>query len=114
MCKSEQTKAYDEGRLLRMAGLAVKAGKVIFGTPMVCDAMRAGKTVKLVIEAGNTSENTHKRITDKCAYYGVPHIRVESDTEAFARVLGKSGDLAVAAVTDTNFSNAIRSIFSQP
>ena len=113
MCNFTQEGKNDKERLLGMAGLAVKAGKVIFGTPMVCDAMRAGKTIYLVIEANDTSANTHKRVTDKCAYYGVPHIRIDADTGEFARALGKSGDLAVVAVPDRGFSDAILSRFSR-
>ena len=90
-----------------MIGLAVRAGKVIFGTPMVCDAMRAGKRIYLVAEACDSSENTHKRIKDRCAYYGVTHRRIDVGTETLAHAVGKSGDLAVVAVTDRGMAEAI-------
>ena len=48
---------------------------------MVCDAMRAGKRIFLVLEAGDSSANTHKRITDRCTYYKIPHVRIDAGTE---------------------------------
>ena len=41
-------------------GLCSKAGKLIYGVPMIVEAMQKGKRVYLVIEAGDTSDNTHK------------------------------------------------------
>ena len=65
-------------RLLSTLGLCVKAGKVIFGVPMVCEAMRKGgkNAPVLVLEAADTSDNTHKKISDKCNYYNTKHIRL--------------------------------------
>ncbi len=97
-------------RAMGLMGLAVRAGKVIFGTPMVCDAMRAGKKLYLVVEAGNSSDNTHKRITDRSAYYGVKHVRIEQGTGDMAHALGKSGDLAVVAITDRGMAEAVAAL----
>ena len=102
----KQEKPYKE-RALGLLGLAVRGGRVIFGTPMVCDAMKAGKSPYLVIEACDTSENTHKRITDRCAYYNVRHVRADITTDVLAHSLGKSGDLAVVAVTDQGMADGI-------
>ena len=99
-------------RVLGLLGLAVRAGRVVFGTPMVCDAMRAGKNLYLVLEACDTSENTHKRITDRCSYYNVRHERADVTTEALAHALGKSGDLAVVAVTDQGLADGILKLLS--
>ena len=59
----------DERKVLSLLGLCVRAGKVIFGVPMICEAMRKGGAAKpcAVFEASDTSDNTHKRISDKCA-----------------------------------------------
>ena len=112
MCNCEQKGRSEEEKLLGMAGLATRAGRVIFGTPMVCDAMKAGRKLFLVLEAKDTSENTHKRITDRCAYYGVPHARIDVSTSELAHALGKLGDLAVVAITDQGFASAIESLLS--
>lgn len=107
MCDFEKKEKTHTERALGLMGLAVRAGRVIFGTPMVCDAMRAGKALYLVVEAIDTSENTHKRITDRSAYYGVKHARIDAGTAELAHALGKSGDLAVAAITDKGMAEAI-------
>ena len=77
---------------------------------MVCDAMRAGKKIFLVLEACDSSENTHKRITDRCTYYRVPHRRINAGTGELAHALGKSGDLAVVAITDKGLAEAIQGL----
>lgn len=112
MCNFQEKGKTDKERLLGLAGLATRAGKVIFGTPMVCDAMRAGKRIFLVLEAGDSSANTHKRITDRCTYYKIPHARIDAGTEELAHALGKSGDLAVVAITDKGLADALGNLLS--
>lgn len=92
-------------KLLRSLGLCARAGALIFGTSMVCEAMRAkGKKKPLVVfEAGDTSAATHKRLTDKCTYYGVRHVRLPHTGAVLAAALGKSASLAAVAVCDENF-----------
>lgn len=113
MCNFEQKEKTRTERALGLIGLAVRAGKVIFGTPMVCDAMRAGKKMYLVIEACDSSENTHKRINDRSTYYGIACVRMDVGTEQLAHALGKSGDLAVVAVTDQGMAQAILKLLSE-
>ena len=60
-----------EKKILGSLGLCAKAGKLIYGVPMMIEAMQKGKNVYLVLEAGDTSDNTHKRLTDKCNFYGI-------------------------------------------
>ena len=102
MCNIEQKKTEGLKRALGMMGLAVRAGKVVFGTPMVCDFIKDAREREsiLVLEAEDTSDNTHKRITDRCHYYGVRHMRIAVGTADLAHSLGKTGDLAVVAITD--------------
>ena len=98
----------DMAKLLSGLGLCVKAGKVIFGVPMICEAMKKsqdnGKNAMnfplLVLEAGDTSENTHKKISDKCKFYRVEHIRLCCGGEQLAAAVGKSSALGAVAVTD--------------
>lgn len=88
----------DETAFLRTLGLAARARQTVMGTDMVCDAL-AEHRVRLVVEAGDTSENTHKRLTDKCITYRTPHVRLLSDGGTLGAALGKSGALAVCGVT---------------
>lgn len=96
-------------RLLSTLGLCVKAGKVIFGVPMVCEAMRKGgkNAPVLVLEAADTSDNTHKKISDKCNYYNTKHIRLHIGGEQLAAALGKSAQLGAVAVTDEGLGDLV-------
>lgn len=84
-------------------GLCSKAGRLIYGVPMIIEAMQKGKRVYLVIEAGDTSDNTHKKITDKCSFYGVERVRINADCTELGSYVGKSSALAAVAITDESF-----------
>ena len=92
-----------DNRFWGSLGLSSKAGKLIYGVPMIIEAMQKGKKVYLVIEAGDTSDNTHKKITDKCSFYGVEKIRIDADGGELASRIGKSSSLAAVAITDESF-----------
>ena len=94
----------DEARLLSAIGMGKRAGALTVGVPMICDAMKNGgaKAPRIVFEASDCSENTHKRISDRCGFYGVKRIRLECDGMALAAALGKSSPVAAVAVTDEN------------
>ena len=94
----------DTAKLLRSLGLCAKAGKIIYGVPMICEALRRGtKTAPvLVLESSDTSENTHKKIKDKCNYYKTRHVRLNCTGGELAAALGKTSSLAAVAVTDKN------------
>ena len=96
----------DEAKLLSALGMGKRAGALTVGVPMICEAMRSGgkNAPKLVFEASDTSDNTHKRITDKCNFYKTWHVRVECTGEQLAAALGKSASLGAVAVTDENLS----------
>ena len=90
-------------KLLGLLGLCVNAGKAVLGTAMICDAMRNKNKILLVIEAADTSENTHKRLSDKCAYYGVRHVRVNVSMLELSHKLGRSSEVSSIGITDKNF-----------
>ena len=97
-----------EDKLLSTLGLCARARKLVTGTPMVCEAMRDRKTpVIAVLEASDTSAGTHKKLSDKCAFYGVPLFRIAADTERLGRAVGKSGAVAAVGVTDENLYKAL-------
>ena len=103
-----------EKNLLGVIGLCRGAGKAVIGTEMVCEHLRkrgnkskSGEIIDLlVLEASDTSENTHKKISDKCIYYNVKHIRLEATCEILGRAVGKRATAAVA-IADANFCRAI-------
>ncbi len=94
-------------KLLMTLGLCAKARKLIFGTDQICDAMRDGKTVCLVIEACDTSQNTHKRLTDRTAHYGVRLVRIDADTVTLGDAVGKHSAVAAVAITDQGLCRAV-------
>lgn len=102
-----ETLIKDEKKLLSALGLCTRAGKTVAGVPMICDALRGGgkNAPKIVFEASDTSDNTHKKISDKCEYYKVRLVRLNADGEGLAKAIGKSSFIAAVAVTDTQLSN---------
>lgn len=100
-------------KAVRLLGLAAKAGKLVFGTDMVCESLRSKKRILLVVESGDSSDNTHKKITDKCAYYGAKHLRLSADTETLGAALGKMGGIAVVGVIDASFASGIEKLMNE-
>ena len=110
-------------RILSALGLAARAGALVCGTDMICDVLRKtpegnrnsnnrNKKVLLVIEASDTSDNTHKKLTDKCSYYKTEHIKTDNiDAATLAHAVGKSGGIAAVALTDENFVKLLKKAF---
>lgn len=111
-------------RILSALGLAAVAGALVCGTDMICDALRKAsegksknntknrKKVLLVIEASDTSDNTHKKLTDKCSYYKTEHIKTDNiDAVTLAHAVGKSGGIAAVAIADENFVKLLKKAF---
>ena len=93
-------------KLLSSLGLCARARGVIFGVPQIHEALasqRKGNCPLIVFEASDTSENTHKRICDKCGFYGVKHVGLEIDGTTLGEALGKRTMLGAVALTDENF-----------
>lgn len=103
------SEAENTAKLLQSLGLCMKAGVVICGVPMVCEAMRKGgaSTPLVVLEGADTSDNTHKKIVDKCSFYGVRHVRLSCDTQTLAVALGKSAAIGAVAVTDAGLCRLV-------
>lgn len=94
-------------KALSALGLCKKAGGAIFGTDMVCDALRANKGVCLVVTPNDNSENTRKKISDKCAFYRVALKELPANGEEIARAVGRSGHCAAIGITDKNFAQLL-------
>ena len=89
-------------------GLAAKARRIVTGTDRVCESLRDSKNAAvLVIEARDTSDNTHKKLTDKCKYYGVRLVRIDADTTELGRAVGKTSATAAVGITDGGIARAI-------
>ena len=96
-------------KLLTTVGLGAKARAIICGTEQICEALRNEKKKPfIVIEARDTSENTHKKLTDKCAYYGVKLQRIDADTVELGYAVGKRAAVAAVGITDAGICRAVQ------
>lgn len=91
-------------KVLRMIGLARKAGKAVGGETETENAVRSGKAF-LVFVAEDASDNTKKHFSDKCAYYKVP-VRCLATKEELGKATGAAFRSSVA-VCDPGFAEAI-------
>ena len=107
----------NEKALLGVIGLCRGAGRLVIGVPMICEELKKGAKRHIlgqdgyvesviVIEASDSSENTHKRIADKCEYYKIRRIRIDSDCITLGGALGK-GAVAAVMINDAGFCRAI-------
>ncbi len=94
--------------LLGFLGLCRRAGRMVLGTPLVCEELAKRKKPDLVLYSDGASAATKKRIENKCRFYGVEVLSLPVSTGDLARALGKRGDLAALAVTDGGFGRAVR------
>lgn len=94
-------------RLYGMLGFAMRAGKLIIGTELVCRAMPGGR-VKLVLVSASASAATKKKLFVKSGFYGISAIEVDIDTVSLGNLLGKSYSPAAIAVTDSGFAEEIK------
>jgi ribosomal protein L7Ae-like RNA K-turn-binding protein len=96
-------------KILSSLGLCAKAGKLIYGVPMICEALRKGGASKpaLVIESSDTSDGTHKKIADKTAFYQVRLVRIDCDGATLASALGKTASLAAVAIKDEKMCSIV-------
>lgn len=105
------SEAREYGRLLGVIGLCARAGALVYGTDRVCTALRnppRGGEIRLVIEAEGCSQNTHKKITDKCNFYNIEHRMLPVSSAELGAAVGKTGELAVAGITDENLCLAVK------
>lgn len=106
---SEATK-----KLLSTLGLCARARKLVIGTPMVCERLRSDserrssvERVYVVLEASDTSDNTHAKITSKCEFYNVPHYRIDVTAEQLAHAVGKTASTAAVGILDVQLTHAV-------
>ena len=95
-------------KLYGMIGLCVKAGRTAFGSEACESLVRSGK-MPLVIVAEDASENTKKRMQDKCTTYGVKCIYFGT-VSSLAKSTGK-GKVSVLGIRDEGFASAILKIY---
>lgn len=99
----------EQRQLLFALGLCARARRLIFGVPMICEALKKGKTDILVVAASDNSENSAKRLRDRCEFYNARLCVTDVDGETLASATGKGGRIAAVAVTDPNMIQLVLS-----
>lgn len=100
-------------KTLLALGICAKARKLVCGTPLICEALRGRNKPFLVLEASDNSENTSKRLRDRCSFYSVRMVRLRANGEELAGAVGKSGRVAAAAVTDEQLCRLVSGTLEQ-
>ncbi|OCN05672.1 50S ribosomal protein L7ae [Erysipelotrichaceae bacterium MTC7] len=84
-------------------GIANVARKLAYGETLI-EKIRAKKCY-LVLIAEDASDNTKKKIMDKCEYYNVKYI-VDGSSAALSNAIGRANVKAVG-ILDRGFANSI-------
>lgn len=91
--------------ILGLIGLAMKAGKVVFGADSVEESIEKRK-VKLIIVSEDSSERTKNKFTKLCEKYNLPII-VDGNIDELSKAIGKNNK-AIIGIKDINFANSIQ------
>lgn len=94
-----------QNKILSLAGLAARAGKIASGEFAAEQSVKAQKAF-LVLVAGDASANTKKKFYNMCAYYKVPFYILDFDRAALGKAVGKEFR-ACLAVLDAGLSGAL-------
>ena len=81
-----------------LLGIAMRAGVLTFGQDGVLKAISSGAAGFVLLDSG-ASENTKKKITDSCRFYGVTVYETAPDRLGFA--VGKPGRMSAAVAKGT-------------
>lgn len=95
-----------QNKALGLIGLATKAGKVTSGEFMTEKEVKA-RRARLVILAGDVSDNTREKFTNLCQHYQVP-VRMYSDKASLGHAIGKELRASLA-IMDEGFAKSILS-----
>ena len=91
-------------KILSVVSLARKAGRISSGETAVLGDIRGFRSY-LVLIAGDASEGTRKKFTDKSTYYEVPY-RIYATREKLAGAIGRDV-ISVISVNDEGFAGTI-------
>ncbi len=97
-------------RIYQMLGLAARARMLITGEELVIREVRSGNA-KLVIVSQDASDNTLKKLNDKCTSYNV-EMHVFGTREELGHAIGKESRVVLALV-DTGFASKITGLLNE-
>ena len=91
---------------LNLLGLACAARKIVSGETLL-KSIRSQK-VHLVLIANDASDNTKKKLTDKCHYYGIDCYIIEENHDTLSKAIGKKR--VAVGISDAGFADKIKKI----
>src|SRR5690606_37469016 len=97
-------------KILQILGLATRARMTITGEELTINEVRRGNA-KLVLLAEDASENTSKKLQDKCSHYGV-YFQIFGTRSEIGQAIGKE-ERVVMAITDAGFAKKLKSLFDE-
>ncbi len=89
---------------LKTLGLASRARKIVTGETLI-NKIRSNE-VHLVIIATDASDNTKKKLTDKCTSYNVDYI-ITSNIDELSKAVGKNNRVALG-IQDAGFAKNLK------
>jgi ribosomal protein L7Ae-like RNA K-turn-binding protein len=89
---------------ISLLGLANRARQLISGEELVIKAIRKNHA-KLVLLSSDASENTTKKVRDKCVFYEIP-LRLVPDRYQLGHAIGKDARVVVA-VLESGFAKKL-------
>ena len=92
---------------INILGLSNAARKIVSGETLLKNIRN--KKVCLVLIAANASDNTKKKLTDKCHYYDIQYYIIDVESDVLAKAIGKENRVAVGII-DRGFAKKIKEI----
>ncbi len=86
-------------RALNTLGICRGAGKISYGETLIKDIKN--KKVYLVVIASDASDNSKKKLIDKCSYYKCEYL-ICLDKESISKAIGKDGLVSALGIKDFN------------
>src|SRR5690625_4360802 len=95
---------------LNLLGLAYRARKCSLGVDRIITDIQLQRA-KLVLIAKDSSEQTFKRLTDKCKTYEIPYLKVVEKVQ-LSQAIGQTNRVAVA-ILDDGFARKLKSLIKE-
>lgn len=100
----------DTAKWLSLLGLVTRARKLITGEELVLKEIKR-KNVRLLLLSADASEQTKKKILDKCAHYDIP-VRIVADRGTLGKAIGKD-ERVVIGIVDDGFATKLTALIDQ-
>ncbi|MDD8048826.1 MAG: ribosomal L7Ae/L30e/S12e/Gadd45 family protein [Thomasclavelia sp.] len=90
--------------ILNLLGLCSRSGNIATGDILIKNIRK--RSVYFVIIASDASENTKKKISDKCKFYNINYI-IEGTSFELSKAIGKENRMAVG-ITNRGFTKKLK------